>query len=483
MLFNSIEFFLFFFLFFFLYWFVFNNDLRCQNLLLLLGSYLFYGWWDWRFLFLLMFSTGLDFLIGLKIDKTPKTASKKYLLWISIIINLSLLCFFKYCNFFITSFTNALDSINIHINPWILQIVLPVGISFYTFHGLSYVIDIYRGTCKPTKSLINYCVFVCYFPLLVSGPIERATHLLPQIEKPRLFRYDKALEGCRLILWGLFKKIVIADSLAPAVNDIFHNYNQYPGGVLALGAIYFSFQIYCDFSGYSDIARGTSKLLGIDLFLNFNFPYFSRSISDFWKRWHVSLSSWFRDYLYIPLGGSRTTRAKTIRNVLIVFILSGFWHGANLTFIIWGMMHAILFLPSFLKKGASSIKIDVTNSHPVFATVISFFKVAITFSLITLTWIFFRADTTGNAFGFIKGLFHKSYSTGYLNPYNNLPMTRENILIILFYLAEYIISNKEFACNLWKYKLVSIAATTTIIFFILTTIHLDVKQAFIYFQF
>ena len=349
MLFNSIEFLLFFSAFFFLYWFVLKKNLRTQNALLLIASYVFYGWWDWRFLFLLIFSTGLDFFVGLKIYQAEKVRTKKWWLWFSIIVNLCFLGFFKYYNFFVLSFTDAFSSVGIHLTPWLLHIVLPVGISFYTFHGLSYVIDIYRGNCKPTTSWVNYCVFVSYFPLLVAGPIERATHLLPQIEKPRTFEYERAMQGMRLILWGLFKKIAIADALAPAVNDIFQHHNQYPGGVLILGAIYFAFQIYGDFSGYSDMARGISKLLGIELLLNFNFPYLSQSIPEFWKRWHISLSSWFRDYLYFPLGGSRTTIWKAIRNVFIIFLVSGFWHGANFTFIVWGGIHALLFIPSFIK--------------------------------------------------------------------------------------------------------------------------------------
>ncbi len=409
MLFNSFEFLLFLPIVFILYWFVFNKKLSLQNGLLLVSSYVFYGWWDWRFLFLLVFSTGLDFYTGLKIYDAKSDKSKKIWLWISIGINLGFLGFFKYYNFFLESWVAAFDRIGYHMDSWTLKIILPVGISFYTFHGLSYVIDIYKNKITPSRNWINYSVFVSYFPLLVAGPIERATHLLPQIEKPRIFKSTQGIEGFGLIFWGLFKKVVLADNLAPAVNDIFNHYQDCSSGTLILGAIYFSFQIYGDFSGYSDIARGVSKLFGMELLLNFNFPYFSRSIPEFWRRWHISLSSWFKDYVYIPLGGSKTTKIKAIRNVFIIFLLSGFWHGANWTYIAWGGIHAMLFLPSFVFKTNRKHISDGFETNKWYPTSREFFQILFTFILVTIAWIFFRADSISVAFDFIENIFTTSF--------------------------------------------------------------------------
>ena len=409
MLFNSFEFLLFLPIVFILYWFVFNKKLSWQNGLLLFSSYVFYGWWDWRFLFLLVFSTGLDFFTGLKIYDAKTDKQKKTWLWISIGINLGFLGFFKYYNFFVDSWISAFDRIGYHMDPWTLKIVLPVGISFYTFHGLSYVIDIYKNRITPSRNWINYSVFVSYFPLLVAGPIERATHLLPQIEKPRFFKSTQGIDGLGLIFWGLFKKVVLADNLAPAVNDIFNHYQDCSSGTLILGSIYFSFQIYGDFSGYSDIARGVSKLFGMELLLNFNFPYFSRSIPEFWRRWHISLSSWFKDYVYFPLGGSRTTKAKVIRNVFIIFLLSGFWHGANWTYIAWGGIHAFLFLPSFIfntNRKHVTVGFETKKWYPSYKEL---FQIILTFVLVTIAWIFFRADSISVAFDFVKNIFTTSF--------------------------------------------------------------------------
>jgi alginate O-acetyltransferase complex protein AlgI len=305
MLFNSLGFALFLPIVFILYWFVANRNLKFQNVLLLASSYFFYACWDWRFLFLLLFSTLLDYLSGLKIEKASNKNHKKFWFYLSIIINLGFLGFFKYFNFFADSFAELLSQFGLQVNPWTLKVILPVGISFYTFHGLSYVIDIYKGRIKAERSFLIYGVFVSFFPLLVAGPIERATHLLPQIQKKRTFDHDRAVDGLRQILWGLFKKIVIADQCAIYANEVFNNSEMYSGSTLLLGAVFFAFQIYCDFSGYSDIAIGTAKLFGIDLLRNFAYPYFSRDIAEFWRRWHISLSTWFRDYLYIPLGGSK----------------------------------------------------------------------------------------------------------------------------------------------------------------------------------
>ena len=325
MLFNSFEFLLFLPIVFCLYWFVFNKNLQWQNALVLVASYFFYGWWDWRFLGLIFLSTMVDYFVGLAIDQQEEDNTRKRLLYVSVFFNLGVLGFFKYFNFFIESWQDLLTSIGYESgNTWTLKIILPVGISFYTFQTMSYTIDIYRRNLKPTRDFISFAAFVSFFPQLVAGPIERATNLLLQIEGKRIFKYEQGVDGLRLILWGMFKKVVIADSLAPYVNDIFANYHMYDGGTLWLGAIYFAFQIYCDFSGYSDIAIGTAKLFGFELMTNFKFPYFSRNIGEFWRRWHISLSTWFRDYLYIPLGGSRAGKWKSIRNVFVIFLVSGF---------------------------------------------------------------------------------------------------------------------------------------------------------------
>ena len=305
MLFNSPEFLLFLPIVFGLYWFVMRQNLKAQNVLLLFASYVFYGWWDWRFLGLIAFSTVVDFFVGIRVAKASEKRMKNWWMAVSLLVNLGLLAYFKYANFFIESWIEAWGAMGVTMHASTLKVILPVGISFYTFQTLSYSIDIYRGTLKPTRSLVNFAAFVSFFPQLVAGPIERASRLLPQIETQRVFKYEEGVAGLRLILWGMLKKVVVADTCAIYANDIFANYTEYSGPTLMLGAVYFAFQIYGDFSGYSDIAIGTAKLFGIQLMTNFKTPYFSRDIAEFWRRWHISLSTWFRDYLYIPLGGSR----------------------------------------------------------------------------------------------------------------------------------------------------------------------------------
>lgn len=362
MLFNSISFAIFLPIVFFLYWFMTNKNLKLQNLLLLVASYYFYACWDWRFMFLLMFSTFLDYYTGLKIEESKNQNLRKFWLWLSVGINLGFLGFFKYYNFFAENFAEMLQNFGLQVNPWTLKVILPVGISFYTFHGLSYVLDIYFKRIKAERNFVDYAVFVSFFPLLVAGPIERATHLLPQIKVKREFSYEKAVDGMRQILWGLFKKMVIADNCAVFANQIFANSATASGSELALGALFFTFQIYGDFSGYSDIALGTARLFGIDLLRNFAFPYFSRDIAEFWRRWHISLSSWFRDYLYIPLGGSKGGNWMRIRNTFAIFLVSGFWHGANWTFIIWGFLNALFIMPSIiLKTNRNNLEIVAMN--------------------------------------------------------------------------------------------------------------------------
>tara|TARA_B110000902_G_C14275443_1_gene574728 strand:- start:923 stop:2005 length:1083 start_codon:yes stop_codon:yes gene_type:complete len=348
MLFNSIDFAIFLPIVFILYWFVANKNLKIQNFLIVAASYFFYGWWDWRFLSLILFSTVVDYSIGKMLLNEEKQTKRKVLLLLSIVVNLGFLGFFKYYNFFLENFINAFSFFGTTINANSLHIILPVGISFYTFQTLSYTIDVYKGKLKPTKDFIAFSAFVSFFPQLVAGPIERATNLLPQFYKKRKFEYHQAVDGLRQILWGLFKKIVIADNCAEQANLIFNNSGDYSGSTLVLGAVFFTFQIYGDFSGYSDIAIGVSRLFGFNLKQNFAFPYFSRDIGEFWRRWHISLSTWFRDYLYIPLGGSRGGTWKKVRNTFIIFIVSGFWHGANWTFIVWGALNAVYFLPLLL---------------------------------------------------------------------------------------------------------------------------------------
>lgn len=405
MFFNSFEYAIFLPIIFIIYWFILNKNLKLQNLFLLISSYFFYSCWDWKFLFLLAFSTILDYISGLKIYNSNTQIKKKIWLIISVSINLGFLGFFKYYNFFIESFADLIQKLGFTTHYSTLNIILPVGISFYTFHGLSYVFDIYNKKIKPSHNWIEYALFVSFFPLLVAGPIERATHLLPQIEKPRKFNYELAVSGLKQILWGLFKKIVIADNCAKAVNLIFNSYESQSGGTLFLGAILFSFQIYGDFSGYSDLALGSGKLLGIKLIKNFNYPYFSRSIAEFWRRWHISLSSWFKDYLYIPLGGSKGGTIKRIRNTFIIFLVSGFWHGANWTFILWGGLNALFILPSIIFK-TNRNNMDIVAKGKILPNFKEFFQIVYTFLLASFAWIFFRSESLSQAFSYINKMFN-----------------------------------------------------------------------------
>lgn len=404
MLFNSLSFAIFLPLVFLLYWFGTNGKLRLQNLLLLFSSYYFYACWDWRFMFLLIFSTFLDYFTGIKIFDAKQRSGKLFWLWLSVGINLGFLGVFKYYNFFAQSFAEGLSLLGLKTTPETLQVILPVGISFYTFHGLSYVIDLFKNRIEPERNFVDYSVFVSFFPLLVAGPIERATHLLPQIIQKRTFSYPKAVDGLRQILWGLFKKIVIADNCAEFANTIFKNPEAYSGSTLVLGALFFTFQIYCDFSGYSDIALGTARLFGIELLRNFAFPYFSRDIAEFWRRWHISLSSWFKDYLYIPLGGSKGGMAMKIRNTFIIFTVSGFWHGANWTFLIWGFLNALYIMPSIILNTHRN-NLDIVAKGRTFPTMKEFAEILLTFTLTVFAWIFFRAETVSQAFTYLNGIF------------------------------------------------------------------------------
>lgn len=403
MLFNSPVYLLFLPIVFLMYWTVFQRNVKWQNRLLLLAGYFFYGWWSWKFLGLLILSTLLDYGYGFGVASENRKKAKIFL-WLSVLNNLGILAVFKYYDFFALQLKEALALMGVSAHPVLLQLALPVGISFYTFHGMSYVFDIYRKQQQPVRSFTEYAVFVCFFPLLVAGPIERATHLLPQIQQKRVFDYSRAVAGAKLILWGMFKKVVIADGIAPHADKIFAHYPDESGLTLLVGAIGFSFQIYGDFSGYSDIALGSSKLLGFEILSNFRFPYFSRNVAEFWKRWHISLSSWFRDYLYIPLGGSRIGSFRTVINTFIIFLVSGFWHGASWNFLAWGGIHAMGFLPLLLagsqKKYAEEV-VAADGNWPSWRTVLSMF---LTFMFVTLAWVFFRAPDLGSALGYLSGM-------------------------------------------------------------------------------
>ncbi len=405
MLFNSLEFAFFLPIIFVLYWLINRKSLRLQNLLVVIASYVFYAWWDWRFLGLIIFSTFLDFYIGQQLKLTTELKKRKLLLIISVGFNLGLLGFFKYYNFFIDSWIGAWKGLGISMDASTLTIILPVGISFYTFQTLSYTIDVYWNKLEPSNELIQFMAYVAFFPQLVAGPIERATSLLPQFQKQRIFDTQFAMSGFYLIIWGLFKKVVVADNCAFFVNQIFDSPSGYSSLELVFGALLFAFQIYGDFSGYSDIAIGVARLFGFSLMTNFSFPYFSRNIAEFWRRWHVSLSTWFRDYLYIPLGGSRGNLYLNLQNVMIVFIVSGFWHGANWTFAIWGCIHGLLFLPLLLaKRNRTYLETTKLSASQLPALLL-------TFALVVLAWVFFRADSITIAYQYLSDIFKWSGSS------------------------------------------------------------------------
>ncbi|MFT5595416.1 MAG: alginate O-acetyltransferase complex protein AlgI [Flammeovirgaceae bacterium] len=402
MLFNSFQFMVFLVIAFSAYWLFFHRQRALRNVFLLAASYVFYGWWDYRFLGLIAFSTAVDFLIGQYIHHSEKSLNRKLLLATSLLVNLGLLAYFKYANFFIESFADFSQGVlGLEANMSSLAIILPVGISFYTFQTLSYTIDIYRKRLDPTNNIVEFAAFVSFFPQLVAGPIERASNLLPQFKEKKKFRYEDGSEGMRLIVWGLFKKTVIADNCAPYVNEIFSSYQDQPAAVLFMGAILFAFQIYGDFSGYSDIAIGTARLFGFRLMTNFNYPYFSRDVAEFWRRWHISLSTWFRDYLYIPLGGSRKSMKRTLTNVLIIFVVSGFWHGANWTFIVWGGLHALYIMP-VVAFGLNRKHLDGKRS--LVPKISEIAQIGLTFFLVCVAWIFFRAPSVGVATDYLFGM-------------------------------------------------------------------------------
>jgi alginate O-acetyltransferase complex protein AlgI len=441
MLFNSIDFAIFFPIVFIFYWFIVNRSLKLQNLFIVIASFTFYGWWDWRFLALLFSSSIINFGIGRLLENQNNSVKRKALLWFTLVYNIGLLVVFKYLNFFIESFSSAFSFLGFNISGSSLNIVLPVGISFFTFQALGYILEVYRGNIKPTKDIINFSAFVSFFPLILAGPIERANHLLPQFNKKRLFDYVQATDGLRQILWGLFKKIVIADNCAEIANMIFNHTNEYSGSTLVLGAIFYTIQIYADFSGYSDIAIGVSRLLGFDIIRNFKFPYFSVSVADFWRRWHISLSSWLRDYLFAPLSIRLRGWGMTgvIFSLFITFLLCGFWHGANYTFIVWGGLHGLaLGFDVVSTKARKKIR---KKANVVLYNLISWW---FTIIFIVFTWIFFRAENLAHAFSFLSKIFtSKLFSFPHFSGMKGALSTL--LLVFLFAIIEWVGREQQFA--------------------------------------
>lgn len=481
MVFNSIEFAIFLPIVFLLYWFVFNKNLKLQNLFIVIVSYIFYGWWDWRFLFLIAFTSFCSWNSGLLIQKYRDDGkAAKTISTANIILNLAILGVFKYYDFFATSFACAF--LGGRTEGLLLNIILPVGISFYTFQALSYSIDVYKGKLEPTRDIIEFFAFVSFFPQLVAGPIERATNLLPQFQKSRVFDYNQAVDGSRQILWGLFKKMVVADRCAIFADEIFSSYQTQTGSNLLLGAIMFSFQIYGDFSGYSDIAIGTSKLFGIKLMRNFNVPYFSRDIAEFWRRWHISLTTWFRDYIYIPLGGSRCSKSKIVRNTFVIFLVSGLWHGANWTFIAWGAYHALLFLPLILLGKNRKYK-EVVASDRLLPNVREIFQILLTFLLVVIGWIIFRSESIAQAWEYICGMWQWGTLKASYRFFFQHGIQSISAWVCLMVLVEWINRRNDHGLYLqkstpWYFRYaIYIALCTVIVFFT------GENQAFIYFQF
>ena len=483
--FNSYHFAIFFPIVFTLYWLLQSKKIIWQNTLLMFASFYFYtGFyfsakgWDKMFTLLLLFSIVINYVTGILITDKKYISYKKIIFWIAIFLNVATLCWFKYFDFFSKSFAEVLQHLGISAQPFLLHWIIPAGISFYTFHGLSYIIDVYKGRIDSEKNFIDYAVFVSFFPLLVMGPIERATHLLPQIKQKRHFHYEKATDGLRQILWGFFKKVVIANQCAEYVNMTFDHTNLYSGSNLLMGAFFFAVQIYCDFSGYSDMALGIARLLGFDLLRNFAFPYFSRDIAEFWRRWHISLSSWFKDYLYIPLGGSKGGLWSKIRNTFIIFLVSGIWHGSKWNFVVWGGLNALYFIPLMLFNSNRN-HMEIVAKGKWLPSIREVFQMGITFALTLLAWIFFRANTFEGAITFLQKMFRPElFTKPSIFPKDLL------IIIIIFFTIEWLGREGQFALqNLPK----RVPVWGRWIFYALIIIALFVfsgkEQPFIYFQF
>jgi D-alanyl-lipoteichoic acid acyltransferase DltB (MBOAT superfamily) len=485
MLFNSIEFAIFLPIVFFLYWFVFNKSLKLQNLLIVGSSFLFYGWWDWRFLFLMIFSASIDYIVGIMLSKNDIQRKRKILLAISILVNLSILVFFKYFNFFVDSFVSAFSFFGTKLNPVTLKIVLPLGISFYTFQAMSYTIEVYRKNLKPTESFVDYFAFISFFPQLVAGPIERATNLLPQFYTKRTFDYDKAIDGMRQMLWGLFKKIAVADNLSKIVEPIFDSPQQMSTITLLLGIAAFSVQIYADFSGYSDIAIGVSRLFGFNLMRNFRYPLFARSVGERWRNWHISLSTWFRDYIYIPLGGSRGSKWNKFKNTMILFTISGFWHGANWTFVCWGIINGLFFAPSMLLN-TNRKYLEPISKKRFFPNVKEFFQMFTTFWLIASTYIFFRADDILHSKQYFVSLFlnwNISRTINFISD-NTKILFYSGLFAVIMLIFEWINRDKPHGLFFEKAHSLNIVRWTVYYIIIILIIKLGGNQeTFIYFQF
>ena len=481
MLFNSLDFALFLPIVFIIYWALSKTKLAYQNFFVLCASFLFYGWWDWRFLCLIALSIVVDYFIAKAIDKQENKTKRKQILFVSIFVNIGLLFAFKYFNFFLDNISDVCSILGVEISLKSLNIILPVGISFYTFQTLSYTIDVYRNKIKPTNDFVAFAAFVSFFPQLVAGPIERATNLLPQFLKEREFDEIKASDGLRQMLWGLFKKVVIADNCATYADLIFNSPDSFSGITLILGAVFFAFQIYCDFSGYSDIAIGSARLFGFNLKQNFAFPYFSRDIAEFWRRWHISLTTWFRDYIYIPLGGSRVSKTVVIRNVFIIFLISGFWHGAKWNFIFWGFLNALYFIPLlvFNRNRKNLNDIDEGRFLP---SMKSFVSIGVTFSLTAFSWIFFRAESMTVAFGFIKRIFIGSFiNLELIRNVNTFSLLIFMSFLVLFILIEWVQREKQHGLQInnasYKYWFVYLFFVCSILLFG------GESDQFIYFQF
>ena len=482
MLFNSFEFLIFLPIVFLLYWFVFKGR-QAQNVFIIVASYVFYGWWAWRFLVLIFITTLLSYLSGILIERYRDKA--KWICGTNIAINIGILCYYKYVNFFADNLETLINQFGYQLDWVTLDVILPVGISFYTFQALSYTIDVYRRDTNATKDFIAFTSFISFFPQLVAGPIERSTNLLPQFLKPRRFNYTNAVIGMRQILWGFFKKLIIADNCAQLANSIFDNYQDCNASLLLLGALFFTFQIYGDFSGYSDIAIGTARLFGVNLMKNFNLPYFSRDIAEFWRRWHISLNKWFIDYVYIPLGGSHGTKAMVIRNILIVFFLSGLWHGANWTFVVWGLYNGIIIALLTLLN-LNHKRSAIISEKRFFPPLKEFGQIFITFVLVVIGWIFFRAEDLTQAVDYIANLC--DFSIVSIPNFRDLglsfiKLTYTLFFIVLLQLIDWIQRKQDFGLEISNVKYRPIRWSIYIIFLLIFSVFAGGQEAFIYFQF